>query len=54
MQVSSQCLLPHLECPEPSGRSDQDDMEDAVEIELLSLSKPQSGEGDGNLGDHSL
>ena len=29
-------------------------MEDAVEIELLSLSKPQSGEGDGNLGDRSL
>ena len=29
-------------------------MEDAVEIELLSLSKPQSGEGDGNLGDCGL
>ena len=29
-------------------------MEDAVEIELLSLSKPQSGEGDGNLSDCGL
>ena len=29
-------------------------MEDAVEIELLLLSKPQSGEGDGNLGDRGL
>ena len=28
-------------------------MEDAMEIELL-LSKPQSGKGDGDLGDHSL
>ena len=25
-----------------------------MEIELLSLSKPWSGEGDGNLGDHGL
>ena len=54
MQVSSQCLLPRLECLEPSEQSDWDDMEDAMEIELLSLSKPRSGEGDGNLGDHSL
>ena len=46
MQVSSQCLLPCLECPEPSERSDWDDMEDAMEIELLSLSKPWSGKGD--------
>ena len=29
-------------------------MEDAMEIELLSLSKPQSGKGDGNLGDRGL
>ena len=54
MRVSSRCLLPHLECPEPSEWSDQDDMEDAIEIELLSLSNPQSGKGDGNLGDSSL
>ena len=47
MQVSSQCLLPHLEHPEPSEWSDRDDMEDAIEIELLSLSNPQSGKRDG-------
>ena len=29
-------------------------MEDAIEIELLSLSNPRSGEEDGNLGDRSL
>ena len=29
-------------------------MEDAIEIELLLLSNPQSGKRDGNLGDHSL
>ena len=29
-------------------------MEDAIEIELLSLSNPRSSEGDGNLGDHGL
>ena len=54
IRVSSQCLLPHLECPEPSEWSNQDDMEDAMEIELLSLSKLQSGKGDGNLGGCSL
>ena len=54
MWVSSWCLLPHLECPEPSEWSNRDDMEDAMEIELLSLSKPRSGEGDWNLGDCSL
>ena len=54
MRVSSRCLLPRLECPEPSEWSDWDDMEDAMEIELLSLSKPQSGKGDQNLGGHSL
>ena len=54
MRVSSQCLLPCLECLEPSEQSDQDDMEDTMEIELLLLSKPWSGKGDGDLGDHSL
>ena len=54
MQVSSQCLLPHLECPEPSEWFDWDDMEDTMEKELLSLSKPRSGKGDGNLRDRSL
>ena len=51
MHVSSQCLLTHLECLDPSEWSDQDDIEDAIDNELLSLSKPQSGEGEGNLGD---
>ena len=51
MCVSSQCLLPCLEHLDPSGQSDQDDIEDAIDNELLSLSKPQSGEGEGNLGD---
>ena len=37
MRVSSRCLLPHLECPEPSEWSDWDDMEDAVEIELIAF-----------------
>ena len=54
MRVSSQCLLPCLECPEPSEQSDWDDMEDTIGIELLSLSNPRSSEGDGNLGDCSL
>ena len=49
--VSSQCLLPLLEHLDPSERSEWDDIEDAMDIELLSLSKPQSGEGEGNLGD---
>ena len=44
-------FLPHLECLDPSEWSDWDDIEDAVDNELLSLSKPWSGEGEGNLGD---
>ena len=51
MPVSYWCLLPHLECLVPSEQSDWDDIEDAVDNELLSLSKPQSGEGEGNLSD---
>ena len=51
MCISSQCLLPHLECLDLSEWSDWDDIEDAVDNELLSLSKPWSGEGEGNLGD---
>ena len=54
MRVSSQCLLPYLEHPEPSEQFNWDDMEDAMEIELLSLSNPRSSEGDGNLGDRGL
>ena len=51
MHVSSQCLLPHPECLDPSEQSDWDDIEDAVDTELLSLSKPRCGEGEENLGD---
>ena len=51
MHVSSWCLLSHLEHLDPSEWSDWDDIEDAIDNELLSLSKPQSGEGEGNLGD---
>ena len=51
MHVSSRCHLPHLECFEPSEWSDLDNIEDVIDNELLSLSKPQSGEGEGNLGD---
>ena len=51
MHVSSQCLLSCLECLALSERSDQDDIKDAIDNELLSLLKPQSGEGKGNLGD---
>ena len=51
MHVSSQTLLPHLEHLDPPEWSDWDDIEDAVDNELPSLSKPWSGEGEGNLGD---
>ena len=43
--------LPHLECWDPSEWCDWDDIKDAVDNELLSLSKPWSGEGEGNWGD---
>ena len=51
MRVPSWCLLSHLECLDPPERSDWDDTEDAIDNELLSLSKPWSGEGEGNRGD---
>ena len=51
MHVSFQCCLPHLECLDPSEQSDLDDIEDIINSKLLSLSKPRSGEGKGNLGD---
>ena len=51
MHVSSRCLLLHLECLDPSEQSDQDDIEDAIDNELLSPLKPWSGDGEGNLGD---
>ena len=54
MHVSSQCHLPHLECLDPSEQSDLDDIEDVIDNELLSLSKPWSGEGEVNLGDGGL
>ena len=51
MHVSSQWHLPHLECLDLSEQSDLDDIKDIIDNELLSLSKLQSGEGEGNLGD---
>ena len=48
MQASSRCCLPHLKCFDPSDWSDLDVIEDIVDNELLLLSKPQSGEGEGN------
>ena len=51
MQVSSRCCLLHLECLDLSEQSDPDDIEEAVDNELLSLSKPWSREGKGDLGD---
>ena len=47
MLVSSQCLLPHLECLDPSEWSDQDDIEDTIDNELLSLSNHSLGKGKG-------
>ena len=49
--IFSRCLLPCLECLDPSEQSDWDDIEDTMDNELLSLSKPWFGEGEGNWGD---
>ena len=54
MCVSSWCHLPHLECLDSSEQSDLDDTEDVINNELLSLLKPWSGEGEGNLGNWGL
>ena len=54
MHASSECCLPHLECLDPSEWSDLDNTEGVVDNELLSLLKPWSGEGEGNLGDQGL
>ena len=54
MHASSWCCLPHLEHLDPSEQSDLDDIEDIVDNELLLLSKPQSGEGEGNQSDRGL
>ena len=51
MHVSSQYHLPHLEHLDLSERSDLDDIEEVIDNELLSLSKPWSSEGKVNLGD---
>ena len=48
MYASSWYCLPHLECLDSSEQSDLDDIEDIVDNELLLLSKPWSGEGEGN------
>ena len=54
MHASSRCHLPCLECLDPSQWSDLDDIEDIVDNKLLLLSKPWSGEGEGNRGDRGL
>ena len=50
----SLCHLPHQECCEPSDWSDWEDTEEAVNTELLSLSNPWSGMGEGGWGWNSL
>ena len=45
---SSQCHLPPLGCQDPSDLSDLDNIKGAIDNELLSLSNPQSREGEGN------
>ena len=52
--LSSWCHLPHQECWDPSDPSEMDDIEEAVDNELLSLSNPLFGEGDRNQGDGAL
>ena len=54
MCASAGCCLPHLEHLDLSEQSDLDEIEDIVDKELLSLSKPWSGEGEGNLSDSGL
>ena len=49
IQVSSQCCLLHLECLDLPELSNLDNMEEVVDIELLSLSEPRFGEGKGDL-----
>ena len=39
---------PWCVCLEPTDLSDLDDTDEEVDIELLSLSNPQSGEGEGD------
>ena len=51
---SSQCHLPHLEHLDPSDWSDLDNIKEAINIKLWSLSNPWSGEGEGNQGDGGL
>ena len=50
MGPSSQCCLPCQECQDPSDLSDIDNIDEAIDNELLSLSNPQSREGNGNRG----
>ena len=51
MHISSWCCLPHLEHLDPPDWSDLYNIEDVVDNELLSLSKPQFREVEGNRGD---
>ena len=45
---SSRYHLPCLEHLDPSGQSDLDNIEEAINNELWLLSNPWSGEGEGN------
>ena len=51
MHASSWCCLPHLEHLDLSDQSDLDYIKDVVDNEILLLSKPWSGEGEGSQGD---
>ena len=48
LALSSHCCLPHQECQDPFDLSDIDDINEAIDNELLLLSEAQSGEGDGD------
>ena len=51
---SSWCHLPHLGHQDQSDLSHLDSIDEAIDNELLLLSNPQSGEGEGNWGDGGL
>ena len=45
MCVSSRCLLFHLECLDPSERSDRDDIEDALAMNFYHFQNHGLGKG---------
>ena len=52
--ISSRCCLPLLGHWDPSDLSDQDNIEEATDNKLQSLSNPWPGEGKGNQDDGGL